>query len=160
MPSTLYGINSKNELTVVKEYQNSFSACYPAWDYFEKKYFNKNVGLEHPECWKLGKHDMEMPFEYFTLLSTFDGYIFNRANLSQMISLLEEQSIKTPNLTRLQMFSDAQKSLNFDTFFITANSISGYENFIEYHWDEENMVEISPPTLTESIWDIWEEYVK
>lgn len=25
MPSTLYGINSKNELTVVKEYQNSFS---------------------------------------------------------------------------------------------------------------------------------------
>ena len=46
MPSTLYGINRKNELTVVKEYQNSFSACYHAWDYFEKKYFNKNVGLK------------------------------------------------------------------------------------------------------------------
>lgn len=46
MPLTLYGINSKNELTVVKEYQNSFSACYHAWDYFEKKYFNKNVGLK------------------------------------------------------------------------------------------------------------------
>ena len=43
MPLTLYGINNNNELVTVKTYKNSFASCYPAWDYFENKYFGKEV---------------------------------------------------------------------------------------------------------------------
>ena len=43
IPSTLYGINNNNKLIAVKTYKNSFASCYPAWDYFENKYFGKEV---------------------------------------------------------------------------------------------------------------------
>ena len=127
MPSTLYGINFENQLIKLKSYQNSFASCYPAWDYFEEKYFGKKVTQISPECWKLNKKDMESPSEYFTLLSTFDGYVFEN---------------------------------NYNTFFITANSVSDYEEFIHYHWDDEDMIESSPPTVSDSVWDIWEAYLQ
>lgn len=160
MPSTLYGINSKNQLVELKSYQNSFASCYPAWDYFEEKYFGKKVTQITPECWKLNKKDMESPSEYFTLLSTFDGYVFDKKHLPEMISLLQEQSEFIPNLTRLQMFKDALEENGYNTFFITANSVSDYEEFIHYHWDDDDMVESSPPTVSDSVWDIWEAYLQ
>ena len=121
MPSTLYGINSENQLIELKSYQNSFASCYPAWDYFEEKYFGKKVTQINPKCWKLNKKDMGSPSEYFTLLSTFDGYVFDKKHLPEMISLLQEQSEFIPNLTRLQMFKDALEENGYNTFFITAN---------------------------------------
>ena len=160
MPSTLYGINSENQLFELKNYQNSFASCYPAWDYFEEKYFRKKVSRINPECWKLDKKDMESPSEYFALLSTFDGYVFDKQHLPEMISLLQEQSEFIPNLTRLQMFKDALEENDYNTFFITANSVSDYEEFIHYHWDDEDMVELSPPTVSDSVWDIWEAYLQ
>ena len=27
-----------------------------------------------------------------------------------------------------------------------------------YHFDEEGLEEVSPPTLTDEVWDIWEAY--
>ena len=160
MPSTLYGINSKNQLIELKSYQNSFASCYPAWDYFEEKYFGKKVSQINPECWKLNKKDMESPSEYFTLLSTFDGYVFDKQHLPEMISLLQEQSEFIPNLTRLQMLKDALEENGYNTFFITANSVSDYEEFIHYHCDDDDMVELSPPTVSDSVWDIWEAYLQ
>lgn len=160
MPSTLYGINSENQLIELKNYQNSFASCYPAWDYFEEKYFGKKVSQINSKCWKLDKKDMESPSEYFALLSTFDGYVFDKQHLPEMISLLQEQSEFIPNLTRLQMFKDALEENDYNTFFITANSVSDYEEFIHYHWDDEDMVELSPPTVSDSVWDIWEVYLQ
>jgi len=73
--STLYGVNSKNKLIELKTYQNSHLACFPAWNYFEKKYFGEYTSLSKPKCWDLDKKDMDSPSEYMVLLSTFDGYI-------------------------------------------------------------------------------------
>lgn len=160
MPSTLYGINKNNELIAVKTYKNSFASCYPAWDYFENKYFGKEVTTMKPKCWDLNKGDMDSSSEYFTLLSTFDGYIFRRKHLEKMINLLQQQSSAIPNLTRLQMFKDALNEKNYDIFFITANSVGDYSDYIDYHWDEETMSELSLPTLTNDVWDIWEAYLQ
>lgn len=38
--------------------------------------------------------------------------------------------------------------------------VSDYEEFIHYHWDDDDMVELSPPTVSDSVWDIWEAYLQ
>lgn len=156
--STLYGVNSKNELIELKEYQNSHLACFPAWNYFEQEYFGEYPSLTKPKCWDLKKEDMDSPSEYMTLLSTFDGYIFKRENLSDIISLLKGCQTFIPNLSRLKMFEDALSNDSYDTFFITATSLADYEDFMTYHFDEDNLEEVSPPTLTDEVWDLWEGY--
>lgn len=87
--STLYGVNSKNELIELKTYQNSHLACFPAWNYFEQKYFGTLPSLTKPKCWDLEKKDMDAPSEYMVLLSTFDGYIVQKESLPHIISLLK-----------------------------------------------------------------------
>ena len=67
---------------------------------------------------------------------------------------------KRPFQISFQIFKDALSNTQFDTFYIEATSVADYEVFVEYHWDEEEMVEISAPTLTDKIWDLWEEYNK
>lgn len=154
--STLYGINSKNELIELKTYKNSHLACFPAWNYFEKKYFNSLTSLTKPKCWSLDKKDMDSPSEYMALLSTFDGYIFKKENLPEIISLLKEQKDAIPTLSRLKMFEDALSNETYDSFFITATSLADYEVFMTYH-DEEDSDDYTP-TLTDEVWDLWEEY--
>ena len=154
--STLYGVNSNNELIELKTYQNSHLACFPAWNYFEKKYFEKYTSLTKPKCWNLDKKDMDSPSEYMTLLSTFDGYIFKKENLHEIISLLKEQKDAIPTLSRLKMFEDALSNETYESFFITATSLADYEVFMTYP-DEEDSDNYTP-TLTSEVWDIWKEY--
>lgn len=158
--STLYGVTSKNELIELKTYQNSYLACFPAWNYFEQKYFGTFPSLTKPKCWDLEKKDMDTPSEYMVLLSTFDGYIIQKESLPHIISLLKEHEDAIPNLSRLQMFEDALASELYDCFFITATSLADYEYFMTSHFDEEGLEEVSPPppTLTDEVWDIWEAY--
>ena len=156
--STLYGVNSKNELIVLKTYQNSHLACFPAWNYFENKYFGTLPSLTKPKCWNLEKKDMDTPSEYMVLLSTFDGYIIQNESLPHIISLLKEHEDAIPGLSRLQMFEDALANELYDYFFITATSLADYEKFMTYHFDEEGLEEVSLPTLTDEVWDIWEAY--
>lgn len=158
--STLYGVNNKKEIQEIQTYQNGMLACTPVWDYLEKKYFNDTLSFSSPQCWNLNREQMDSDSEFFTLLSTFDGYTIKRENLSEMVALLEEQQELFPRFTRLQIFKDALSNIQFDTFYIEATSVADYEVFVEYHWDEEEMVEISAPTLTDKIWDLWEEYNK
>lgn len=158
--STLYGVNNKTEIQEIQTYQNGMLACTPVWDYLEKKYFNDTLSFSSPQCWNLNREQMDSDSEFFTLLSTFDGYTIKRENLSEMIALLEEQQEHFPQFTRLQIFKDALSNTQFDTFYIEATSVADYEVFVEYHWDEEEMVETSAPTLTDKIWDLWEEYNK
>ena len=154
--STLYGINSKNELIELKTYQNSHLACFPAWNYFEQKYFDSLPSLTKPKCWDLDKKDMNSPSEYMTLLSTFDGYTFKKENLPEIISLLKEQKDAIPTLSRLKMFEDALSNETYNSFFITATSIADYEIFMTYPEGEDSDDYI--PTLTEEVWDLWEAY--
>lgn len=154
--STLYGINSKNELIELKTYKNSHLACFPAWNYFEQKYFNSLPSLTKPKCWSLDKKDMDSPSEYMVLLSTFDGYIFKKENLPEIISLLKEQKDAIPALSRLQMFEDSLSNDSYDTFFITATSLADYEDFMTYPDEEES--DDYTPTLTDEVWDLWEAY--
>jgi hypothetical protein len=156
--STLYGVNSKNELIELKTYQNSHLACFPAWNYLEQKYFGVLPSLIKPKCWDLEKKDMDDPSEYMVLLSTFDGYTVKKENLSDIISLLKKRQDVIPNLSRLQMFEDALSNEMYDHFFITATSLADYEHFMTYHFDEEGLEKTSPPTLTNEVWDIWEAY--
>lgn len=51
-----------------------------------------------------------------------------------------------------------RKLYKFQGFFITATSLADYEHFMFYHFDEEGLEEVSPPTLTDEVWDIWEAY--
>lgn len=154
--STLYGINSKNELIELKKYKNSHLACFPAWNYFEQKYFNSSPSLIKSKCWNLDKKDMDSPSEYMTLLSTFDGYIFKKENLPEIISLLKEQKDTIPTLSRLKMFEDALSNESYDSFFITATSLADYEVFMTYPEEEDS--DDYTPTLTDEVWDLWEEY--
>ena len=154
--STLYGLNSKNALIELKTYKNSHLACFPAWNYFEQKYFNSLPSLTKPKCWSLDKKDMDSPSEYMVLLSTFDGYIFKKENLPEIISLLKEQKDAIPALSRLQMFEDALSNDSYDTFFITATSLADYEDFMTYPDEEES--DDYTPTLTDEVWDLWEAY--
>ena len=154
--STLYGINSKKELIELKTYNNSHLACFPAWNYFEQKYFNSFPSLTKPKCWSLDKKDMDSPSEYMVLLSTFDGYIFKKENLTEIISLLKEQKDAMPTLSRLKMFKDALSNETYDSFFITATSLADYEVFMTY--PEEEGSDDYTPTLTEEVWDLWEAY--
>lgn len=156
--STLYGVTSKNELIELKTYQNSHLACFPAWNYFEQKYFGALPSLTKPKCWDLEKRDMDAPSEYMVLLSSFDGYTFKKENLPDIISLLKEQEDAIPDFSRPQMFEDALSNEMYAHFFITATSLADYEKFMTYHFDEEELEEISPPTLTNEVWDIWEAY--
>ena len=156
--STLYGINSKNELIELKTYQNSHLACFPAWNYLEQIYFGTLPSLIKPKCWDLEKKDMDAPSEYMILLSSFDGYTFKKENLPDIISLLKEQEDAIPDFSRPQMFEDALSNEMYAHFFITATSLADYEKFMTYHFDEEELEEISPPTLTNEVWDIWEAY--
>ena len=155
--STLYGVNSKNELIELKTYKNSHLACIPAWNYFEQKYFGTSFSpLAKPQSWDLEKEDMDSPSEYMTLISTFDGYIFKKENLQDIIPLLKEQKDAIPALSRLQMFEDAIANKEYDEFFITATSLADYEYFMTYP-EEENSDDYTP-TLTDEVWDLWEEY--
>lgn len=155
--STLYGINSKNELIELKTYKNSQLACFPAWNHFEQKYFETSLSpLAKPQCWDLEKEDMDSPSEYMTLLSTFDGYIFKKENLPEIISLLKEQQDAMPTLSRLKMFEDALSNKQYDSFFITATSLADYEVFMTYP-DEEDSDDYTP-TITSEVWDLWEAY--
>lgn len=156
--STLYGVNSQNELIELQTYQNSHLACFPAWNYFEQKYFGALPSLIKPKCWDLEKKDMDTPSEYMVLLSSFDGYTFKKENLPDIISLLKEQEDAIPDFSRPQMFEDALSNEMYAHFFITATSLADYEKFMTYHFDEEELEEISPPTLTNEVWDIWEAY--
>lgn len=158
--STLYGINSKNELIEIKTYKNSHLACFPAWNYFEQKYFGTSLSpLAKPQCWDLEKEDMHSPSEYMTLLSTFDGYIFKKENLADIISLLKEQKDAIPALSRLQMFEDALLNQEYNEFFITATSLADYEDFMTYPLDENNEEDYSkPPIVTDEVWDLWAVY--
>ena len=158
--STLYGVNSKNELIELKEYQNSHLACFPAWNYFEQKYFNSLPSLTKPKCWNLDKKDMDAPSEYMVLLSTFDGYIFKKENLPEIISLLKEQKNAIPALSRLQMFEDALANKEYDEFFITATSLADYEDFMTYPLDENDEEDYSTPIITDEVWDLWEAYLE
>lgn len=153
--STLYGVNSKNELIELKTYKNSHLACFPAWNYFEQKYFNSLPSLTKPKCWSLDKKYMDAPSEYMVLLSTFDGYIFKKENLPEIISLLKEQKDAMPTLSRLKMFEDALSNKTYNSFFITATSLADYEVFMNY--PDENSDDYTP-TLTGEVWDIWKEY--
>ena len=94
--------------------------------------------------------------ESMTLLSTFDGYIFKKENLPEIISLLKEQKDTIPTLSRLKMFEDALSNESYDSFFITATSLADYEVFMTYP-DEEDSDNYTP-TLTDEVWDLWEEY--
>ena len=99
---------------------------------------------------------MDSPSEYMVLLSTFDGYIFKKENLPEIISLLKEQQDAIPTLSRLKMFEDALSNESYDSFFITATSLADYEVFMTYP-DEEDLDNYTP-TLTDEVWDLWEEY--
>lgn len=55
------------------------------------------------------------------------------------------------------MFEDALSNDSYDWFFITATSLADYEDFMTYP-DEEDLEEVSPPTLTDEVWDLWEAY--
>lgn len=156
--STLYGINSKNKLIELKTYQNSHLACFPAWNYLEQKYFGTFPSLTKPKCWDLEKKDVDIPSEYMVLLSSFDGYIIQKENLPDIISLLKEQEDVIPDFSRLQMLEDALSNEMYGCFFITATSLADYEYFMTSHFDEEGLEEVSPPTLTDEVWDIWEAY--
>lgn len=156
--STLYGVNPKNELIELKTYQNSHLACFPAWNYLEQKYFGTFPSLIKPKCWDLEKKDMDAPSEYMVLLSSFDGYTFKKENLPDIISLLKVQEDAIPDFSRPQIFEDALSNEMYDCFFITATSLADYEKFMTYHFDEEELEETSPPTLTNEVWDIWEAY--
>ena len=101
---------------------------------------------------------MDTPSEYMVLLSTFDGYIIQKESLPHIISLLKEHEDAIPSFSRLQMFEDALANELYDCFFITATSLVDYEKFMTYHFDEEELEEVSPPTLTDEVWDIWEAY--
>ena len=101
---------------------------------------------------------MDAPSEYMVLLSSFDGYTFKKENLPDIISLLKEQEDAIPDFSRPQMFEDALSNEMYAHFFITATSLADYEKFMTYHFDEEELEEISPPTLTNEVWDIWEAY--
>ena len=90
------------------------------------------------------------------LLSTFDGYIFKKENIPDIISLLKEQQEAIPALSRLQMFEDALSNEQYDSFFITASSLADYEVFMTYP-DKEDSDDYTP-TLTGEVWDLWEEY--
>ena len=156
--STLYGVNSKNELIELKTYQNSHLACFPAWNYLEQKYFGAFPSLTKPKCWDLEKKDMDTPSEYMVLLSSFDGYIIQKENLPDIISLLKQHEDAIPDFSRLQIFEDALSNEMYSHFFITATSLADYEYFMTSHFDEEGLEEVSPPTLTDEVWDIWEAY--
>lgn len=156
--STLYGATSKNELVELETYQNSYLACFPAWNYLEQKYFGTFPSLTKPKCWDLEKKDMDTPSEYMVLLSSFDGYTIQKEHLPDIISLLKKQENAIPDFSRLQMFEDALVNELYDCFFITATSLADYEKFMTYHFDEEGLEEVSPPTLTDEVWDIWEAY--
>ena len=100
---------------------------------------------------------MDTPSEYMVLLSSFDGYIIQKENLPDIISLLKQHEDAILDFSRLQMFEDALNEL-YDCFFITATSLADYEKFMTYHFDEEGLEEVSPTTLTDEVWDIWEAY--
>lgn len=154
--STLYGVNDKKEIHEIQTYKIGMLACTPVWDYLEKKYFNDTLSFSSPQCWNLNREQMDSDSEFFTLLSTFDGYIIKRENLSEMIALLEEQQEHFPEFTRLQIFKDALSNTQFDTFYIEATSVADYGVFVEYHWEEEGFTD----TLTTEVWDLWEKYKK
>jgi hypothetical protein len=99
---------------------------------------------------------MDSPSEYMALLSTFDGYIFKKENLTEIISLLKEQKDAMPTLSRLKMFEDALLNESYDSFFITATSLADYEVFMTYPEEEDS--DDYTPTLTDEVWDLWEEY--
>ena len=104
---------------------------------------------------------MDSPSEYMVLLSTFDGYIFKKENLPEIISLLKKQKDAMPTLSRLKMFEDALSNKECNSFFITATSLADYEVFMTYpdedYPDEEDSDDYTP-TLTEEVWDLWEAY--
>ena len=99
---------------------------------------------------------MDFPSEYMVLLSTFDGYIFKKENLSEIISLLKEQKNAMPTLSRLKMFEDALSNETYNSFFITATSLADYEVFMTYPDEEDSDDYI--PTLTDEVWDLWKAY--
>lgn len=47
----------------------------------------------------------------------------------------------------------------FDKFFITATSVADYEMFIDEHYDEELDDYTSAPTLKDTTWNLWDEYI-
>ena len=159
----LYGVDSTNTIHEIHHKNNGMASCLPIWNYLDNKYFpNEKISFSERPCWKLTPQTLSNE-EYFMLLTSFDGYYFTKDHLSEMIELLKLTHIRQEdpiNSTRLELFETALKNSKYNKFFITATTVGDYEYFIKYH-DDENLDEyISEPTLKDTVWDIWEEFVK
>lgn len=159
----LYGVDSTNKIHEIHHQNNGMASCLPIWNYLDNKYFpNENISFSERPCWKLTPQTLSNE-EYFMLLASFDGYYFTKDHLSEMIELLKLthiRQVEPVKSTRLEIFEIAFKNNEYDKFFITATTVGDYEYFIKYH-DDENLDEYtSEPTLRDTVWDIWEEFVK
>lgn len=159
----LYGVDSTNTIHEIHRQHNGMASCLPIWNYLDNKYFpNEKVSFSERPCWKLTSQTLSNE-EYFMLLASFDGYYFTREHLSEMIELLKlthvrkEESVKS---TRLEIFEIALKNKKYDKFFITATTVADYEHFVKYYYDKDLGEYTSEPTLRDTVWDIWEEFVK
>lgn len=160
--STLYGVDKNNALTEIDKINNGMAACFPIWNYLDKKYFpNAPFSFSEKPCWKLTPQQTSKE-EYFTLLTSFDGYYFTKEHLPEMIELLKKTHLRPENpikSTRLEIFEKALQDTEFDKFFITATSVADYEMFIDEHYDEELDDYTSAPTLKDTTWNLWDEYI-
>jgi lipoprotein len=159
----LYGVDSTNTIHELYSVPNGMGACFPIWNYLDDKYFpNEKVSFSERPCWKLTPQTLSDE-EYFMLLASFDGYYFTREHLSEMIELLKlthirkEEPVKS---TRLEIFETALKNNKYDKFFITATTVADYGHFVKNYYDEELDEYTSDLVLRDTVWDIWEEYVK
>lgn len=159
----LYGVDSTNKIHEIHHKNNGMASCLPIWNYLDNKYFpNENISFSERPCWKLTPQTLSNE-EYFMLLTSFDGYYFTKDHLSEMIELLKLthiRQVEPVKSTRLELFETALKNSEYNKFFITATTVGDYEHFIKYHYDENLDEYTSEPTLRDTVWDIWEEFVK
>lgn len=162
--TTLYGVTATNELHEIYENKQGMAACLPIWNYFDNKHFPGEFNLfsERRPCWDLTPKELSKE-EYFALLTSFDGYYFERDHLEEMIHLLKlthEREVEPILSTRLEFFEEASKHMEYDKFFITATSVADYEDYIDYHYDEELDEYSGEATLNDAAWDIWEGFLE
>lgn len=162
--TTLYGVTATNELHEIYENKQGMAACLPIWNYFDNKHFPGGFSLfsERRPCWDLTPNELSKE-EYFTLLTSFDGYYFERDHLEEMIQLLKlthEREVEPIRSTRLEIFEEASRHEEYDKFFVTATSVADYEDYIDYHYDEESGEYSGEKSLKDAAWDIWEDFLE
>ena len=71
---------------------------------------------------------------------------------------MNTQLFPNPNLSRLKMFENALSDDTPTRFFITANSVADYSDFIAYPLDEDGSEDYSTPNITDNVWYLCNEY--